>query len=98
MRIEDYGFIGDLHTGALVGRDGAVDWLCFPRFDSASCFAALLGDERHGRWRLAPAGEVRAVSRRYRPGTLVLETDFEAAEGSARVIDFMPRRGDGPPG
>ena len=97
MRIEDYGFIGDLHTGALVGRDGAVDWLCFPRFDSASCFAALLGDERHGRWRLAPAGEVRAVSRRYRPGTLVLETDFEAAEGSVRVIDFMPRRGDGPP-
>ena len=59
MRIEDYGFIGDTQTGALVGRDGAVDWLCLPRYDSASCLAALVGDERHGRWRLAPAGAVR---------------------------------------
>ena len=79
MRIEDYGLIGDLQTAALVGYDGSVDWLCLPRFDSASCFAALLGDERHGRWLLAPAGEVRARSRRYRSGTLVLETDFETA-------------------
>jgi GH15 family glucan-1,4-alpha-glucosidase len=74
-----------------------VDWLCLPRFDSASCFAGLLGDEEHGRWRVAPAGELRASSRRYRPGTLVLETDFETPEGAVRVIDFMPRRGEGPP-
>ena len=97
MRIEDYALIGDLQSAALVGRDGSVDWLCLPRFDSASCFAALLGDERHGTWRLAPAGEGRARSRRYRPGTLVLETEFETADGVVRVIDFMPRRGGGPP-
>jgi GH15 family glucan-1,4-alpha-glucosidase len=97
LRIEDYALIGDMQAAALVGRDGAVDWLCLPRFDSPSCFSALLGDERHGRWRLAPAGDVRAGSRRYRPGTLVLESDFETAEGAVRVIDFMPRRGDGPP-
>jgi GH15 family glucan-1,4-alpha-glucosidase len=97
MLLEDYGLIGDLEAAALVGRDGAVDWLCLPRFDSASCFSALLGDERHGRWRVAPAGEVLASARRYRPGTLVLETDFEAAEGAIRVIDFMPRRAGGPP-
>src|SRR5207247_7348050 len=97
LRIEDYGLIGDMQTAALVGRNGAVDWLCLPRFDSPSCFASLLGDEQHGRWLLAPAGEVRASSRRYRPGTLVLESDLETAEGAVRVIDFMPRRGDGPP-
>jgi GH15 family glucan-1,4-alpha-glucosidase len=97
LRIEDYGLIGDMHSAALVGRDGSVDWLCLPRFDSASCFTGLLGDERNGRWRVAPAGEPRASSRRYRPGTLVLETDFETADGAVRVIDFMPRRGDGPP-
>ncbi|MGX7729130.1 glycoside hydrolase family 15 protein [Rhodococcus sp. 2H158] len=97
MRIEDYGLIGDLQTAALVGRNGAIEWLCLPRFDSASCFAALLGDERHGRWSLAPAGTAHAGARRYRPGTLVLETEFETAEGAVRVIDFMPRRGDGPP-
>jgi GH15 family glucan-1,4-alpha-glucosidase len=97
MLIEDYGLIGDMQSTALVARDGAVDWLCLPRFDSASCFSALLGDERHGRWLLAPADEVRATSRRYRPGTLVLETDFETAEGAVRVIDFMPRRGEGAP-
>jgi GH15 family glucan-1,4-alpha-glucosidase len=97
MLIEDYGLIGDMRAAALVGRNGAVEWLCLPRFDSASCFSALLGDERHGRWLLAPAGEVRASSRRYRSGTLVLETEFEVAEGAARVIDFMPRRGQGPP-
>src|SRR4051812_47318333 len=97
MLLEDYGMIGDLQTAALVGRNGSVDWLCLPRFDSASCFSALLGDERHGRWLVAPAGEVRATSRRYRPGTLVLETDFETSDGAVRLIDFMPRRGQGPP-
>src|SRR4051794_1020875 len=90
--IEDYGLIGDLESAALVGRNGSLDWLCLPRFDSASCFSALLGDERHGRWLVAPAGEVRSSSRRYRPGTLILETDFETDEGAGRVIDFMPRR------
>jgi GH15 family glucan-1,4-alpha-glucosidase len=97
MRIEDYALIGDLQAAALVGRDGGVDWLCLPRFDSASCFAALLGDERQGRWVLAPAGEVRATTRRYRPDTLILETDFETDSGTVRVIDFMPRRVGGPP-
>ena len=86
MRIEDYGLIGDMGTAALVGRNGSVDWLCLPRFDSPTCFSALLGDERHGRWLLAPTGEVVASSRRYRPGTLVLETDLETAEGTVRVI------------
>ncbi len=97
MRIEDYGLIGDMQAAALVGRDGAVDWLCVPRFDSASCFSALVGDARHGRWLLTPAGEVTLSARRYRPGTLVLESDFETSEGVVRVIDFMPKRGDGPP-
>ncbi|HEV7363275.1 MAG TPA: glycoside hydrolase family 15 protein [Solirubrobacteraceae bacterium] len=96
MRIEDYGLIGDLGTAALVGRNGSIDWLCLPRFDSGACFAALLGDETHGRWLIAPAGEVTRTERRYRPGTLVLETDFETADGVVRVIDFMPRR-EGPP-
>jgi GH15 family glucan-1,4-alpha-glucosidase len=95
--IEDYGLIGDMQSAALVGRNGSIDWLCLPRFDSASCFSAVVGDERHGRWLLAPAGEIRSTSRRYRPGTLVLETDFEVADGAVRVIDFMPRRGGGPP-
>ena len=93
MRIEDYGLIGDLQSAALVGRNGSIDWLCLPRFDSASCFTALLGDESHGRWLVAPSVEVTGTSRRYRPGTLVLETDFETAEGTVRVTDFMPRRG-----
>jgi len=89
--------IGDLQAAALVGRNGAIDWLCLPRFDSASCFSALLGDDRHGRWLVAPADQVRADSRRYRPGTLVLETDLETSEGAVRLIDFMPRRAKGPP-
>jgi GH15 family glucan-1,4-alpha-glucosidase len=97
LLLEDYGLIGDLQTAALVGRNGAVEWLCLPRFDSASCFSALVGDDRHGRWLVAPAGEVRAVARRYRPGTLVLETDFETDEGAVRVVDFMPLRKAGPP-
>jgi GH15 family glucan-1,4-alpha-glucosidase len=95
--LEDYGLIGDMQAAALVGRNGAIDWLCLPRFDSASCFSALVGDERHGRWLLAPADGMRATSRRYRPGTLLLETEFEGADGAVRVVDFMPRRGDGPP-
>jgi GH15 family glucan-1,4-alpha-glucosidase len=93
--IEDYALIGDVHTAALVGRDGSIDWLCLPRFDSGACFAALLGDESHGRWQIAPAAEVTATSRRYRDGTLVLETDFETADGSARVVDCMPVKGHG---
>ncbi len=97
MLLEDYGLIGDLESAALVGRNGSIDWLCLPRFDSASCFTALLGDERHGRWLLAPVGDGHGVTRRYRPGTLVLETEFEGPEGAVRITDFMPRRGDGPP-
>jgi GH15 family glucan-1,4-alpha-glucosidase len=97
VRIEDYGLIGDLQSAALVGRNGSVDWLCLPRFDSPSCFSALLGDETHGRWSVAPSSEARLSARRYRPGTLVLETEFETDEGVARVIDFMPRRGNGAP-
>jgi GH15 family glucan-1,4-alpha-glucosidase len=97
MLIEDYGLIGDMQSAGLVGRDGSVEWLCLPRFDSASCFSALLGDERHGRWLVAPVGEVRASSRRYRPGTLILETEFETADGVVRLSDFMPRRAQGPP-
>src|SRR5213083_849619 len=75
--IEDYGLIGDLHTAALVGRDGSIDWLCLPRFDSPACFAALLGTRDHGRWLIAPAGEIKAVRRRYIEDTLVLQTEFE---------------------
>jgi GH15 family glucan-1,4-alpha-glucosidase len=97
MLLEDYALIGDMESAALVGRNGSVDWLCLPRFDSAACFSALLGDERHGCWLLAPAGDARATARRYRPGTLILETDFETADGAVRVIDFMPRRAGGAP-
>jgi GH15 family glucan-1,4-alpha-glucosidase len=96
LRIEDYALIGDTQSAALVGRDGSIDWLCLPRFDSDSCFAALLGSEEHGRWLLAPAGGIRRVQRRYRPGTLVLETDFETEDGTLRVIDCMPPRGREP--
>jgi GH15 family glucan-1,4-alpha-glucosidase len=94
--IEDYGLIGDLQTAALVSRHGCIDWLCFPRFDSGACFAALLGDEENGRWSLAPATPVTRASRRYRPDTLVLETELETAEGTVRLIDFMPPRGEAP--
>jgi GH15 family glucan-1,4-alpha-glucosidase len=92
-RIEDYALIGDCETAALVGRDGSVDWLCWPRFDSAACFAALVGDRDNGRWRIAPAGEVRRATRRYRPDTLILETEFETDDGVVALIDFMPLRG-----
>jgi GH15 family glucan-1,4-alpha-glucosidase len=89
LRIEDYALIGDCRTAALVGRDGSIDWLCWPRFDSPACFAALLGTAGNGRWLIAPKQPAVAVTRRYRPGTLVLETGFETATGSAAVIDFM---------
>ena len=88
--IEDYAIIGDCHTAALVARNGSIDWLCVPRFDSGACFAALLGNEEHGRWMISPAGEVRRIRRRYRDGTLVLETEYETADGVATVIDCMP--------
>ena len=91
-RIEDYALIGDLQTAALVGRDGSIDWMCLPRFDSAACFAALLDDETAGRWVLAPPSKGRATSRRYLPGTLVLETTWQTETGTARVLDLMPPR------
>ena len=101
-RIEDYGLIGDCETAALVGRDGSIDWLCWPRFDSEACFAAILGDRQNGRWLIAPAQAGTSTSRRYRPHTLILETRWETATGSALVVDFMPPRGTGvghhPPG
>ena len=90
LPIEDYGLIGDCHTAALVGRDGSIDWLCFPEFDSRACFAALLGKPENGRWLLTPAAEVLRVQRRYRKGTLILETDFETDKGAVRLVDFMP--------
>jgi GH15 family glucan-1,4-alpha-glucosidase len=89
LRIEDYALIGDCETAALVGRDGSIDWLCWPRFDSAACFAALLGDADNGRFRLAPTDPVLGIERHYRPGTLVLETEFQTEAGSAALIDFM---------
>ena len=91
-RIEDYALISDCETAALVGRDGSIDWLCFPRFDSSACFAALLGTPEHGRWLIAPAGEILSVRRWYRGDTAVLETEFTTADGVASVIDFMPVR------
>jgi GH15 family glucan-1,4-alpha-glucosidase len=97
MLIEDYGLIGDMQSAALVGRDGSIDWLCLPRFDSASCFAALLGDERHGTWRLAPNCEVSSSRRRYRSDSLIIESEIVTDGGSVRVIDFMPVRAGGPP-
>lgn len=91
--IEDYALIGDCETAALVGRDGSIDWLCWPSFDSEACFAALLGNEDNGRWQIAPADEVVRCSRRYRGDSLILETTFETATGSITLIDFMPPRG-----
>jgi GH15 family glucan-1,4-alpha-glucosidase len=92
VRIEDYALIGDTRSAALVGRDGSIDWLCFPRFDSPSCFAKLLGDESNGFWRLAPAGHEMAARRAYADDTLILETVWETSTGTAKVIDFMPPR------
>jgi GH15 family glucan-1,4-alpha-glucosidase len=92
LRIEDYALIGDTQTAAVVGRNGSVDWLCLPRFDSPACFAALLGTEEHGAWVIAPDVGGLATSRRYRDGTLVLETDFETPDGAVRIVDCMPAR------
>ncbi|WP_328893208.1 glycoside hydrolase family 15 protein [Streptomyces sp. NBC_00236] len=91
-RIEDYALIGDLQTAALVGRNGSVDWLCLPRFDSGACFAALLGDEENGHWRIAPKGADTCTRRAYRGDSLVLETFWETRTGTVKVIDFMPQR------
>jgi GH15 family glucan-1,4-alpha-glucosidase len=91
-RIEHYAMIGDTQTVALVGDDGSIDWMCAPRFDSGACFAALLGDENHGRWQIAPAAGGRATRRRYRDHTLVLEMEFDTPDGSVRIVDFMPIR------
>jgi GH15 family glucan-1,4-alpha-glucosidase len=101
--IEDYALIGDMHTAALVSRDGSVDWLCVPRFDSAACMAALLGEERHGQWRISPVAAEGTpsrrgqVTRRYQDSTLILETEWQTVGGTVRVIDFMPPRKDEAP-
>jgi GH15 family glucan-1,4-alpha-glucosidase len=92
LPIEDYALIGDLGTAALVGKDGSIDWLCWPRFDSDACFAALLGGPDNGRWLIAPKDGIRNVKRRYRPSTLILETTFETEDGVVTLIDFMPKR------
>src|SRR5437763_9840962 len=95
-RIEDYALIGDLQTAALVSHEGSIDWCCFPRFDSGACFAALLGEPRHGRWLVAPKANVRRSTRRYRSDTLILESVFVTDSGTVRTIDFMPPRGQAP--
>ena len=95
-RIEDYGIIGDLQSIALVGRQGCIDWLCLPRFDSGAIFAALIGTSENGHWTVQPDGDFTSPARRYRGDSLVLETDFETATGAARLIDFMPPRGEAP--
>ncbi len=94
--IEDYALLGDLHTAALVSREGSIDWMCVPRFHSPACFAALLDTAEAGRWLLAPASGGNCSRRRYRGDTLVLETEWETHEGSVRVLDFMPPRGEAP--
>src|SRR5665811_2204262 len=91
-RIEDYAIVGDLHTAALIGADRSMDWLCLPHFNSAACFPALLASPEAGRWLLAPASGGSCTTRRYRPGTLILETEWESADGRVRVTDFMPPR------
>jgi GH15 family glucan-1,4-alpha-glucosidase len=96
VRIEDYAVVGDTQTLAVIGRDGSVDWLCFPRFDSGACFSALLGKREHGRWRIAPRGDLRAVRRRYRDDTMILETEVDGGGGTIRIIDFMPIRDKAP--
>ncbi|MCO8277682.1 glycoside hydrolase family 15 protein [Actinoplanes sp. TRM 88003] len=93
-RIEDYALIGDLQSAALVGRDGSIDWLCLPRFDSAACFAALVDDEKAGRWSIAPAGAGGATTRHYQGDSLILSTEWRTPDGTVRVIDFMPVRGE----
>src|SRR6202051_3597901 len=92
-RIEDYALIGAAKASALVARDGSIDWLCWPRFDSDACFAALLGTSRHGRWLIAPQDGEARVTRRYWRTTLILETRFECDEGAVTLVDFMPMGG-----
>jgi GH15 family glucan-1,4-alpha-glucosidase len=92
LNLEDYGIIGDTHTAAVVGLNGSIDWMCLPRFDSAACFAALLGGEENGCWRIAPVQPCQEISQQYRPDTLILETHFATAEGTVRLIDWMPPR------
>jgi len=94
VRIEDYAIVGDCGTAALIGRNGSVDWLCLPRFDSRACFAALVGNTDNGRWLIAPDAEIRRTTRRYLDDTLVLETTFETADGTVALVDFMPPRGE----
>ncbi len=96
LRIEDYALIGDCQSAALVGCDGSIDWLCWPRFDSDACFAALLGAREHGRFQIAPRDGIAKVTRRYRPGTLILETHFETQDGAVTLVDFMPMHGRNP--
>src|ERR1700748_3754524 len=93
LGIEDYGLIGDCETAALVGRDGSIDWLCWPAFDSDACFAAILGSKDNGHWLIAPSEKVIKSSRRYCDNTLILETQFETESGKVALIDFMPPRG-----
>src|SRR5438445_922232 len=95
-KIEDYAFLSDTQTGALVSRDGCVDWLCFPRFDSPACFASLLGDTKNGHWRFFPEEKIDQTRRRYRGDSLILETEIETKSGAVRLIDFMPPRGENP--
>src|ERR1700743_2694591 len=92
--IEDYCMIGDCETAALVSREGSIDWLCLPSFSSAACFAALLGTQDHGFWKISPAGRVKAVRRQYEAHTLVAETTFETKDGEVCLVDFMPPRGE----
>ena len=95
-RIEDYAIIGDCESAALVSREGSIDWLCWPRFDSDACFAALLGAREHGRFQIVPRDEITNITRRYRPGTLILETTFETRNGAVTLVDFMPMQGRNP--
>jgi len=92
VSIADYALIGDCETAALVSRGGSIDWLCWPRFDSDACFAALLGTPENGRWRIAPKAEKFHAGRKYRPGTLILETRFETDDGAVTLVDLMPLR------
>ena len=96
LPLEQYAIVGDTHTAAVVGDDGSVDWLCLPRFDSAACFASLLGTDDHGSWSMHPADEVVATSRRYRGPTMILETDLRTSSGAVRLVDFMPIRTEHP--
>src|SRR5262245_8311655 len=93
LPLEEYALIGDCETAALVSAAGSIDWLCWPRFDSGACFAALLGGPEHGRWLIAPAGGAKQATRRYREHTLILETRMETADGTVTLVDFMPPRG-----